>query len=100
MKRNYTFDAAERKRQLDKLATMKDEDINTSAPDSHIIREDQLASARPFREMFRPVKKLISLRIDADVLDWYQRQGEGYQTRMNQALRLQMEAEQKAAPSR
>ena len=93
MKKNYTFDAAERRRQLDKLATMKDEDINTSAPDSHVIRENQLASARPFHEMFRPIKKHITIRLDADVLAYYQRQGAGYQTRINEVLRSQMEAE-------
>lgn len=36
---------------------------------------------------YRPVKKLVSLRIDADVLNWYKSQGEGYQTRINNALR-------------
>ena len=32
-------------------------------------------------------KKLLSLRVDADVLDWFRRQGAGYQTRMNAVLR-------------
>ena len=73
---------------------MTEEEINTSAPDSHIIREDQLVSARPFREMFRPIKKQITLRIDADVLDYFQQKGEGYQTRMNEALRAYMNTEQ------
>ena len=37
-------------------------------------------------------KRLVSLRIDADVLEWYRRQGKGYQTRMNAVLRAFMEA--------
>ncbi len=32
-------------------------------------------------------KQLISLRIDRDVLDWFKRQGKGYQTRINAILR-------------
>lgn len=32
-------------------------------------------------------KKLLSLRIDNDILDWFKRQGPGYQTRINAVLR-------------
>ena len=41
---------------------------------------------------YRPVKQLMSLRVDADVVDWFKRQGNGYQTRMNAALRAYVEA--------
>lgn len=41
-------------------------------------------------------KKMISLRIDADVLDFFRRQGKGYQTRMNAVLRAYKEAQDKA----
>jgi uncharacterized protein (DUF4415 family) len=34
----------------------------------------------------------VSLRIDADVLEWFKSQGEGYQTRMNAVLRAYKEA--------
>ena len=37
-------------------------------------------------------KKLVSLRIDADVLDFFKGQGKGYQTRMNAVLRAYMQA--------
>ncbi|MEO8098664.1 MAG: BrnA antitoxin family protein [Acidobacteriota bacterium] len=40
---------------------------------------------------YRPIKKLVSLRIDADVLDWHKSQGDGYQTRINNALRREMQ---------
>jgi len=39
---------------------------------------------------YRPIKKPITLRLDADVLAWFQRQGRGYQTRINRALRKLM----------
>jgi uncharacterized protein (DUF4415 family) len=36
---------------------------------------------------YRPVKQQLTLRLDADVVDWFKRQGEGYQTRINAVLR-------------
>jgi len=41
-------------------------------------------------------KKLISLRIDADIVEFFRRQGKGYQTRMNAVLRAYKEAQEKA----
>lgn len=32
-------------------------------------------------------KKLVTLRLDADVLDWFRHRGRGYQTRINAVLR-------------
>lgn len=43
-------------------------------------------------QMGSPLKKrLISLRLDNDVVDWFKHQGPSYQTRMNQVLRTYME---------
>lgn len=39
-----------------------------------------------------PRKAAISLRLDAEVLDWFKAQGSGYQTRINAVLRAYMEA--------
>ena len=41
-----------------------------------------------------PRKALLSLRIDSDVIDWFRKQGAGYQSRMNALLRAYMEAHQ------
>jgi len=43
--------------------------------------------------MYKPVKKPVTLRLDADVLAWFQRGGRGYQTRINRALRKVMSEE-------
>ena len=40
-------------------------------------------------------KALMSLRIDADVIEWFKAQGPGYQSRMNALLRAYMEAHPK-----
>ena len=47
-------------------------------------------------EYYRPLKKPITVRIDADVLAWFKRDGKRYQTRINLALRRVMEREIKA----
>lgn len=38
-----------------------------------------------------PRKKQLTLRVDSDVVEWYQQQGPGYQTRINSLLRAYME---------
>jgi uncharacterized protein (DUF4415 family) len=38
-----------------------------------------------------PPKKPVTLRLDADVLEWFKSQGSGYQTRINKLLRTYME---------
>ena len=42
---------------------------------------------------FRPIKKPITIRIDADVLHWLKRDGSGYQSRLNSILREAMDRE-------
>jgi uncharacterized protein (DUF4415 family) len=38
----------------------------------------------------RPLKKLVAVRLDADVLEWLQQYGAGYSTRINHVLRVVM----------
>ena len=45
---------------------------------------------------YRPLKKPVTLRLDADVLAWFKKDGKRYQTRINGALRRVMEREMKA----
>jgi uncharacterized protein (DUF4415 family) len=45
-----------------------------------------------------PKKKAISIRVDEDVLDFFKREGEGYQRRINAVLRSYMQ--QKAKPKK
>jgi len=44
-------------------------------------------------ELYRPLKKPVTLRLDADVLAWFKKEGSRYQTRINRALRKVMEQE-------
>ena len=40
-----------------------------------------------------PAKRQLTIRLDADVLDWLKGQGKGYQTRINRILRVVMESQ-------
>ena len=40
---------------------------------------------------YRRLKRQITLRLDADVVDFFERGGKGYQTRINEALRVWVE---------
>ena len=72
---------------LKQLAAMPDDQIDAS--DIPELTDAQLAEMkRP--EHFRPVKKQITARVDADVLAWLKSQGKGYQSRMNAILRQAM----------
>jgi uncharacterized protein (DUF4415 family) len=46
-------------------------------------------------EWYRPIKKPVTLRLDADVIAWFRESGRGYQTRINRALRKMMKDEMK-----
>jgi uncharacterized protein (DUF4415 family) len=37
--------------------------------------------------LYKPRKRRVTLRLDADVLEWFREPGRGYQTRINRALR-------------
>ena len=73
------------KAELAALAEMSDEEIDTS--DAPEVRDWSGARRGLF---YRPVKQQLTLRLDADVIEWFKRQAddaEGYQTRINRALR-------------
>ena len=74
-------------RQLAALAAMRDEDIDFS--DIPEITEEQFR--RGVRGLFyRPVKKPVTMRLDADVIAWLKEDGKGYQTKANSLLRREM----------
>ena len=79
---------AGRKRELAKLAEMPDSDIDFSELPELTEQFWRNAVPNPF---YRPVKKQVTLRIDADILAWLRLQGqEGYQSRLNALLRSVM----------
>ncbi|MFZ6644003.1 BrnA antitoxin family protein [Undibacterium sp. TC4M20W] len=71
-----------------RLAGMKDKEIDTS--DIAELGDDFFQRA----ELRAPAKQAVTIRLDSDVLEWFKEQGQGYQTRINQLLRVYMEAKQ------
>jgi uncharacterized protein (DUF4415 family) len=56
------------------------------------LMEENLQSMK-IGDLYRPLKKPVTLRLDADVLAWFKKDGRRYQTRINKALRKVMERE-------
>lgn len=52
------------------------------------VPEDWQGSGRG--KFYRPVKRQLTVRIDADVLEWLKSGGRGYQSRLNDILRAAM----------
>ncbi len=77
MKKNYKKELS-----LEELAAMPDSDIDYSdipELDEHFWQNAKLAM---------PVsKKQLTVRFDADVVEWFKSQGKGYQSHMNAILK-------------
>jgi uncharacterized protein (DUF4415 family) len=72
---------------LDALAARPDSEIDLSdAPE--LTAEQWKQGIRG--HFYRPVKRQITARVDADVLEWLKSQGKGYQSRINAILRREM----------
>jgi uncharacterized protein (DUF4415 family) len=77
--------------ELTSLATLRDDAIDTA--DAPELRDWSNAKRGLF---YRPIKQQLTLRLDADVLAWFKRHttsNEGYQTRINRALREYVQAQ-------
>ncbi len=82
---------------LDEIRKMKsqtDWDRVKAAPDHEGEQEIDVDWSKA-RLVEPEPKKLISLRLDRDIVEFFRGQGKGYQTRMNAVLRAYMEAVEK-----
>ena len=71
--------------ELQALAALPDDKIDTRA-----LQEQRDWSDARCGVFFRPVKQQLTLRLDADIIDWFRThtpEGRGYQTGINSALR-------------
>ena len=88
----YTWDTLPQLTEKDRdrlkaLAERPDSEIDFS--DIPEITEEQWKNAVR-RRFYRPVKRQITARVDADVLEWLKADGKGYQSRINAILRREM----------
>jgi uncharacterized protein (DUF4415 family) len=78
------------KKRLAEIKAFKNTDFSDCPP----LTAEQLAQLQPshYRNManYRPIKKTVNVRLDADVIEWLKSAGAGYQTRMNSILRNAM----------
>lgn len=72
-------------RELRALKRMKDGEIDLT--DIPAMKSWSKAVVGRFH---RPIKKSLTIRLDADVLEWVKAEGKGYQTRINNILRKAM----------
>ena len=66
---------------------MKDSEIDTSdlpELDKDFFRKAEIRMSKP--------KTMVSIRLDEDVLGWFKKQGKGYQTKINEILKMYMRA--------
>ncbi len=78
------------RKEIEKLAERPEHEIDTSD-----IAEIANFTGAVRGRFYRPIKKQITLRLDADLLAWFRSFGDKYQTRINAALREYMESHQK-----
>jgi uncharacterized protein (DUF4415 family) len=93
--------SASAKKRLAALAQVPDELIDYSDIPPLDERFWKNAIRNPY---YKPVKKQLTVRLDADLIAWLRNAGKGYQTRINSILREQMLRERvallNAEPSR
>src|ERR1039457_7692458 len=82
---------------LKALAARPDSEIDTS--DIPEMTAEQWKNARR-GHFYRPRKRQITARVDADVLDWLKAQGKGYQSRINAILRREVLTALRAAAAK
>ncbi len=73
-------------KELAALAALRDEKIDLTD-----LPEVLDWSGAVVGKYYRPLKKSLTIRLDADVLAWLKAEGRGYQTRINKLLRVAME---------
>jgi uncharacterized protein (DUF4415 family) len=74
-----------RDREMQSLLRLRDREIDTS--DIPEVTDWRKAVVGKF---YRPIKKPVTIRLDADIIAWLKASGPGYQTKINGLLRKAM----------
>ena len=75
------------RKELAALAATSESDIDFSDLPATTQQDWQGAVRGKF---YRPLKQQLTVRIDADVVEWLKEEGKGYQSRLNDILRAAM----------
>ena len=77
------------RKRLEELQNIPDEEIDTS--DIPELDDHFWVNAK----MVTPItKQAVSIRLDNDILDWFKKQGKGYQSNINNVLRTYVNHQQ------
>jgi uncharacterized protein (DUF4415 family) len=76
---------------LENPVKLPDSEIDLSDPPERLDWSDAERG-----KFYRPVKQSVTMRVDADVLEWFKSNSEKYQSRINQVLREFVQQERKA----
>jgi uncharacterized protein (DUF4415 family) len=80
--------------QVERLDRMTDADIDYS--DIPPLDDEFFAKAT---QVWPPAKQQLTIRLDADILQWLKSNGRGYQTRINRILRAAMDGQPQRRPA-
>jgi len=84
--------SAEPKTDWRRLRRMSDADVHHAVESDPDARPTDEAFWKTARLVMPQRKKTVTIRLDADLLEWYRRE-KGYQTRINSILRAYMNAQ-------
>jgi uncharacterized protein (DUF4415 family) len=74
---------------LKALSARPQSEIDSS--DVPVLTDAEWAKTKRERgHLYRPIKQIVTARLDRDVLEWLKSHGRGYQSRMNAILRREM----------
>jgi uncharacterized protein (DUF4415 family) len=72
---------------IETIAVMQDKDIDTTD-----IPETTNWDSAVIGQFYRPIKKKLTIRLDADVVEWFKRNNKHYQSAINKALRKHIQS--------
>ena len=78
----------ERKAELQNFKTKDFSDCPVQTQTQEQLKE--FKPKYPDARLYKPIKQVVQMRLDADVLEWLKQAGPGYQTRANAILRQAM----------
>jgi uncharacterized protein (DUF4415 family) len=83
------------KSDLERLRNLSDEEIEASIANDPDWQEFKDIDWSEAVLVIPPKKKAISIRVDEDLLDYFKKEGAGYQRRINAVLRSYMQQKRK-----
>lgn len=81
-----------------RVDAMTDEDIERAMRDDPDWKDHMDIDWSKARMVFPDKKKPISIRLDPDIVDFFQATGKGYQTRINAVLRHFVDEQKRSKP--